>query len=45
MRQRHLLFAAASVASLLAVDTAYAQASESEVGEVIVTGTPVRAEL
>ena len=41
MRQRHLLFAAASVASLLAVDTAYAQASESEVGEVIVTGTRV----
>lgn len=41
MRHRHLLFAAASVASLLAVDTAYAQASESEVGEVIVTGTRV----
>ncbi|HEY0648789.1 TonB-dependent receptor [Phenylobacterium sp.] len=41
MRYRHLLFAAASAASLLAVETAAAQASDSEVTEVIVTGTRV----
>jgi len=41
MRHRHLLFAAASAASLLALDTAAAQATDSEVGEVIVTGTRV----
>lgn len=41
MRHRQILFAAASVASLLAVETAVAQTSESEVGEVVVTGTRV----
>ena len=41
MRHRSILFAAASVASLLAVETAVAQTSDSEVGEVIVTGTRV----
>ena len=41
MRHRHLLFAAASAASLLALDTAAAQATDSEVGEVVVTGTRV----
>lgn len=41
MRHRHILFAAASVASLLAAETAAAQTSESEIGEVVVTGTRV----